>query len=200
MAKYNKTGKQEFDRILHGKGYISQSQIAGMSYSQLTQLVARDRISVKELRSTYSQLRKTAMGRTRTVSKDEVTEQFGTPDRQTFSVSKNLVTTQSLLHELADVGKFLRSNQSTVTGLKKERDYYIEKFQNEEFDVDESSYRDFREFLKWFKASEFAKKYDSDSEEVSEVFNSGATEAADWRKLFEEISQRAEKSAPVRQY
>lgn len=200
MAKYSKTGQEEFDRILHGKGYISQAQIAGMSYTQLTQLVAKDRITVKELRSTYSQLRKTAMSRTRTVSREEVIEQFGTPDRQQFSVAKNLVTTQSLLHELADVGKFLRSNQSTITGLKKERDYYIEKFQGEGFDVDESSYRDFREFMKWFKASEFSKKYDSDSEEVSEVFNSGATDAADWRKLFQAISERAEKPAPVRQY
>ena len=200
MAKYTKTGQKEFDKILHGKGYISQSQIAGMSYSQLTQLVARDRITVKELRSTYSQLRKTAMGRTRTVYKDEVTEQFGTPDRRNFSVSKNLVTTQSLLHELADVGKFLRSNQSTVTGLKKERNYLIEKFQNDGFEVDESNYREFKEFLKWFKASEFARKWGSDQEEVSEVFNSGATDEADWRRLFEEISQRAEKPAPVRQY
>ena len=41
---------------------------------------------------------------------------------------------------------------------------------------------------------------DSDSEEVSEVFNSGATTPRDWKQLFREILGREEKAPAIRQY
>ena len=199
MATYSKVGQEEFDKILSG-GYISNAKIAGMSYTQLAQLVSSGRVSVKELRSTYSQLRTTAKSRERTISGENAVEQFGSPDRQNFRVSKNLVTTSELLHELAEVGKFLRGNKSTITGLKKERSYLMEKFGEAGFEVDESNYKEFKKFMKWFHASEFAKKWDSDQPEVSEVFNNGKASPADWRRLFKELEGRTPESAPVRQY
>ena len=199
MAQYSKVGNEEFDKILSG-GYISNIKIAGMSYTQLTRLVDSGRISVKELRSTYSQLRTTAKSRERTVSRESVVEQFGNVDRQNFRVSKNLVTTSELLHELADVGKFLRSQRSTVTGLKEQREQIIDQMEQQGFDIDKDNYKEFIEFMRWFKSSEYSKLYDSDSEEVSEVFNSGETNPADWKKLFEEIRGRADAAPAVRQY
>ena len=199
MAQYTKVGQEEFDRILSG-GYISNAKIAGMSYTQLTRLVDAGRISVKDLRSTYSQLRTTAKSRERTVSRESVVEQFGNADRQNFRVAKNLVTTSELLHELADVGKFLRSQRSTVTGLKEQREQIIDQMEQQGFDIDRENYTDFIKFMKWFKSSEYSKLYDSDSEEVSEVFNSGATTPKDWKQLFREIQGREEKAPAIRQY
>ena len=54
-------------------------------------------------------------------------------------------------------------------------------------------------FLKWFKSSEFAMKYDSDSPVVAEVFNEEKSNPEQWRKLLEEYS-RYEQGTPVRQY
>lgn len=195
---YSKIGQQEFDKILSG-GYISNTKIAGMSYNQLTRLVDSGRISVKELRSTYSQLRTTAKSRERTVGRESVVEQFGNAERQNFRPSKNLVTTSELLHELADVGKFLTSQRSTITGLREQREHIIDRVNSQGFEVDERNYRDFIEFMQWFNASEYAKKYDSDSEEVNEVFNSGASSPAEWQALFSAYSDRGG-SSPVRQY
>ena len=199
MAQYSKVGNEEFDKILSG-GYISNAKIAGMSYTQLTQLVDAGRISVKDLRSTYSQLRTTAKSRERTVSRETVVEQFGNVDRQNFRTTKNLVTTSELLHELADVGKFLRSQRSTVTGLKEQREQIIDRMEQQGFDIDRDNYRDFINFMQWFKSSEYSKLYDSDSEEVSEVFNSGETNPADWKQLFEELRGRATAAPTIRQY
>lgn len=200
MAQYTKVGQEEFDKLLGGRGYISNAKIAGMSYTQLTRLVDAGRISVKDLRSTYSQLRTTAKSRERTVSRENVVEQFGNVDRQNFRQQKNLVTTSELLHELADVGKFLRSNRSTVTGLKQQREGIIDEMQQQGFDVDQDNYREFIEFMRWFKSSEYSKLYDSDSEEVSEVFNNGETSPRDWKQLFEEIRSREAAPPAVRQY
>ena len=199
MAQYTKVGQEEFDRILQG-GYLSNAKIAGMSYTQLTRLVDSGKVSVKELRSTYSQLRTTAKSRERTVSRESVVEQFGNTDRQNFRITKNLVTTSELLHELADVGKFLRSQRSTVTGLKEQREHIIDRMEQQGFDIDPDSYPDFIRFMKWFKSSEYAKLYDSDSEEVSEVFNSGASSPADWKRLFSAYQGRENASPAIRQY
>lgn len=196
---YNKVSSENFDRILQG-GWISPVKIAGMSYTQLTRLVDSGRVSVKELKSAYTQLRTAAKSRERTVSKEDVQQQFGNFESNNFRQLKNLVTTSELLHELADVGRFLRSDRSTITGLKEQRENLIDTMSSQGFDIDESNYRDFIEFMKWFKASEFSKLYDSDSEEVSEVFNSGAASPSDWKELFREISSRGAAAPAVRQY
>lgn len=197
--QYEKVTPVEFDRLMAG-GYISETKIAGMSYNQLTRLVDAGRVSAKELRSAYSSLRKTAKSRERNVSKESVVQQFGNTEKENFRTSKNLVTTSELLHELADVGKYLRGKRSTVSGLKEQRRGVIEQMEAQGFDIDEENYPDFIKFMRWFKASEYSKLYDSDSEEVSEVFNSGSTTPRDWKKLFKEISGRESAAPAVRQY
>ena len=70
----------------------------------------------------------------------------------------------------------------------------------EGFRVTNKTYLDFIKFMKWFKASEFAKKYDSDSPVVSNVFNSEKASPEDWREAFEKFSEYVNEPAPVRQY
>ena len=180
--------------------FISFSKVGQMTYNQLTKALTSGEVTEKYLRSAYSSLRSKAMRRDKTVSKANVVQEFGNIDREVFRKSKNLTTTSELLHELSDVNKFLKSKRSTITGLKQQREQVLDFAEKNNFDVDRGNYKEFIEFMKWFKASEFAKKYDSDSEEVAEVFNSSAANASDWKKAFEAYKEREPAARPMKQY
>lgn len=164
--------------------YISNTQISKMSYNQLGKALTSGQLTEKRLRSAYSELRKTAMQRNRRVSAENVRQQFGN-ESETFLTNRNITTTSQLLHELADVGKFLNAKRSTITGLKQQRKNVIDSAEHLGFDVDAENYVDFVKFMKWFKASEYSKQYDSNSVEVSEVFNSERANPASWKRAFE---------------
>lgn len=180
--------------------FISFSKVGQMTYNQLTKALTSGEVTEKYLRSAYSALRSKATRREKTVSRADVVKEFGNVDREVFRKTKNLTTTSELLHELADVNKFLKSKRSTITGLKQQREQIIDFAEKNNFDVDRGNYKEFIEFMRWFKASEFAKKYDSDSEEVAEVFNSSAANASDWKKAFEAYKDREPTPRPAKQY
>lgn len=164
--------------------YLSYNQIGKMSYNKLVKALDSGETTIQQLKSAYSYLRGKAVAREKRVSQEDVVDEFGNTDREHFSKLKNITTTSNLLHELADVNKFLSSNRSTVSGLKRQRQNTINAADKLGFDVNNDNYRDFIKFMKWFKSSEYAKKYDSDSEEVQEVFNSSSANVEDWKKAF----------------
>ena len=187
------------------KGYIPQERIETIknaTYNQIVGMLNTGNLDVKELRRAYSQLRDIAEKRIKRVSTEEVTKEFGTVDVYDengvyFRKIKNISTTSELVRELADMTRFLRSKRSTVKGLRKQREQTIWKAEKLGFDVNERNYLDFIKFMRWFKSSEYAKLYDSDSPEVQEVFNSGATTEADWKELFKAYAAAERKAAPV---
>lgn len=187
------------------KGYISKERIETIknaSYNQIVGMLNTGNLQEKELRRAYSQLRDIAEKRIKRVSTEEVTKEFGTVDLYDengvyFRKIKNIATTSELVRELADMTRFLRSKRSTVTGLRKQKEQTIWQGEKLGFNIDEDNYLDFIKFMKWFKSSEYAKKYDSDSEEVQEVFNSGATTVKDWKELFQAFSAAENKAAPI---
>lgn len=187
------------------KGYISKERIETIknaSYNQIVGMLNTGNLQEKELRKAYSQLRDIAEKRIKRVSTEEVTKEFGTVDTYDengvyFRKIKNISTTSELVRELVDMTKFLRSKRSTVKGLRKQREQIISKVEAYGFDVDKDNYLDFIRFMNWFKSSEYAKKYDSDSEEVQEVFNSGATSEADWKELFQAYTAAESKPASL---
>ena len=134
------------------------------------------------------------------LNKPKNIEQFGQPEQEFFRMTKNLTTSSELLKEIRDISRFLTNKGSTITGLKERRDFTIERLKEYGFDVDKSDYPDLQKFMKWFKASEFSKKYDSDSPQVAQVFNTEKASPEDWRKAFEALKGTAEQSAPVREY
>lgn len=164
--------------------YLSYNQIANMSYNKLVRALDSGETTVQQLKSAYSYLRGKAIARERRVSQENIVNEFGNTDREYFTKLKNIITPNNLLHELADVNRFLSSNRSTVTGLKKQRQNTINAAEKLGFDVDKDNYKDFIKFMKWFKSSEYSKKYDSDSEEVQEIFNSSTASVKDWAKAF----------------
>lgn len=164
--------------------YLRDSEILQYkSYIELGKAVSRGEISLNRLRSYYSGARKTAMSRTRRVSK---TTEFGTQPKEEFAKACELKTARDLIREVADVNKYLNAKRSTISGLKTQRTQRLEKLQEHGFDwVDQSNYASFVDFMKWFKSSEFAKKYDSESQIVKDVFqNAENATPEDWRALF----------------
>lgn len=166
--------------------YITNKQIQAMSYNQLAQAITSGALTEKRLRSYYTDARRTAQQRSARVQASEFGE---ITEKEFFRKLRNLPTTRDLLHEVADVNKYLSADRSTITGQKKIRQRYIETAERHGFDIDEGSYNDWVKFIKWFKASEFALSYDSDSEEVLEVFNEGSN-INDWRELFTQYTER----------
>lgn len=190
------------------KKRVSQEQlesIQNMNLQELGQSVTSGEFSIADLRRAYSQMRDIAVKRVQRLTSAKNVAQFGKPNLymengEYFRKTKFIKGEGELLKEIADVSKFLQSKRSTITGLKETRETIIENMQEQGFEIDRSNYVQFLEFMKWFKSSEFAKKYDSDSPVVSEVFNSEKASPEDWREAFEKFNGYANEPAPVRQY
>lgn len=175
-------------------------KIQNLSYQELGKTVVSGDYSLKQLRQAYSQMRSTAQKRIQRLNKPENIRQFGQPEKEFFRTTKALTTSSELLKEIKDISKFLTNKGSTITGLRERRDFTINRMKESGFDVDNSEYPELRNFMEWFKASEFSKKYDSDSPEVAQVFNTEKASPEDWRKAFEALRRTEKQSAPVRKY
>lgn len=180
------------------------SKIQRMSYNQLGQAIADNKLDLPTLRKAYTQMRDIAQKRIKRMS--EVTEEFGKPELHTYSGDtpyfrklKNITTTSELIREISDVSKFTRTKKTTITGMRKERDYLVDKFQDAGFDVDESDYIKLKEFLQWFYSSGASLKYPSDSEETAELFNQGSTRA-DWERLLNAYEKAYSVDSPSKRY
>lgn len=175
-------------------------KIQNLSYQELGKAVISGDYSLKQLRQAYSQMRSTATKRIERLNKPENIKQFGQPEQEFFRTTKALTTSSELLKEIRDISSFLTNKGSTITGLRERRDFTIERMKENGFDVEKSDYPDLQKFMKWFKSSEFSKKYDSDSPQVAQVFNTEKASPEDWRKAFEALKGTTEQSAPVRKY
>lgn len=159
--------------------------LGGMNYVQLTKAFTSGQISEKQLRSYYKEASRTARRRYRDVQKRSKGE-FGELAKQTFVKERNITTTQQLLKEIHDVNKYLSGKTSTITGLKNQREQIIETAERLGVDISESNYREWLDFLNWFNNSEYAKYFDSSSEEVAEAFNMAESASQeDWRKALD---------------
>ena len=170
--------------------YISNKQLQKLSFNQLVKLVDAGQLTEKRLRSYYTEARKLATGRER---RRQASEFGDILDKEVFRKQKSLITTSDLLHEIADVNKFLNKKTSTVTGLKEQREQTIETLSQHGIDIDEDQYNDWIMFMKWFKNSKYSIIFDSDSEEVAEVFEQGSN-SSDWKALFEQFNEQRENS------
>lgn len=160
----------------------------GTSITELGKALSAGQISEKTLRRVYNERRRTARRRLATVSSEAVKAEFGNQPDEYFQRSQNLVTTSQLVHALVDVNKFMRSGESTISGLRHQKEQYIERAQERGLPVDESNYTSWIQFIRWFKNSQYALLYDSDSEEVEEAFSEGVT-PADWEQAFRSFRQ-----------
>ena len=171
--------------------WITNAQIAKMSYNELAQKLRSEELSETRLKSYYSGARRKALDRAARVAKSEFGE---IADKVHFNKVKNLPTTQALLHEIADVNRFLNSKKSTITGQKETREKLINVADKMGFDISQDDYIKFRQFMEWFKNSEFAKLYDSDAPELPQAFEEGST-PQDWQRIFKAFVERDARNA-----
>lgn len=174
-------------------------KIQSMSYTELGKAVTSGEFSARTLRQAYSQMRSIAVKRYERLNSEKNIKQFGKPEQEYFRATKNIVSTGELVRELKDLSRFLTNKGSTISGLRERRDYMVNQLNESGWNIDKSDYPDLVNFMKWFKASEFSKQYDSDSEVVGQVFNSERANPADWRRAFNELKSTS-KTAPYRQY
>ena len=160
-------------------------KIQELNYSQLGKALVSGQVTEKQLRRYYREARARANRRYKDIVRKTKGE-FGEIQKVSFMKEKDLPTTQSLLREIHDVNKYLSGRSSTITGLKIQRESIIEKAEQLGVDINEGNYRQWLDFLNWFKNSEFAKFFDSSSEEVAEAFNmSEGANPSDWSKALE---------------
>lgn len=169
--------------------YITNKQLQKMNYTQLGKAIVSGELSEARLKSYFTDARKKAMDRARTVQK---TTEFGDIEKPKFSTLRNLPTMGKLVREIADINRYLEGRKSTITGLKARRAEQLANWEKHGFTfVNESNYADFMRFLDWFKHSEFIQYYDSNDDEVAEVFEAAEKASPEeWQRLFKEFRER----------
>lgn len=191
MATKKKSGKSSkrktSEKILQAqankKELLSFGQISKMTYTELGKALTKGTLTEKWLKSYYATARRKAMSRTKRVSK---TNEFGPVEEQYFMKVRNLPTTSPLLHEIADVNRYLKSATSTITGLRERKQNQLQTLHEHKFTfVTSRNYSDWIAFMQWFESSEYSAFYDSNDTEVEDVFVSAKVATPkEWERLF----------------
>ena len=191
------------------KNKFSQEQIEKLQNSSLNQLgrmIQSGKMSVKQMRQAYTQMRDIAQKRIKTLNKERNIKEYGKQNLyiengEYFRKLKSITSESELLKEMVDLSTFLKSKLSTIKGLKEKKQNIIKQYTEKGIDMSGVDYVKFLEFLKWFKSSEFAKKIPSDVPIVKEVFdNSPNGTKEDWENAFKEYLKYADSDTPRRHY
>lgn len=169
-----------------------KSILGGASYNQIGKMLTTGEISETDLRYYYSRARQTALKRVRAAAGTDVAFVRNKPE---FRTIRQTITTSDLVHEIADVNRFL-SGATTVTARRAKRDETIATLQEQGFDfITRENFNRWGAFMDWGRsAGIFAGGYDSESAEVEETFKAaeriGARDVETYRELFEAVTGR----------
>ena len=168
--------------------YRLRQMVGGASYNQIGALLTSGKVTEADLRRYYSSARQTALKRVEAAEKAGL--DFWNPPE--FRRIKNLVTTSDLLHEIADVNRFLKA--PTTVGAR--RADIAEKVstmheRNMFLFVNESNYSTFAHFMDWARATSRLTTYSSESDEIEltaeTVIQTGARTAEEFEELFNAV-------------
>jgi len=180
------------------------TRIQQSSYSQLGKMVTSGEVTIKVLQNYYRQEFKKAKSRIRKLDTEAVEREYGKQDIPKFMSLKNLTTTSALLHEIADISRFMRHRSSTMGGLKREKEARIRNLQKFGLDVSPENYGKWNEFVKWFNLSEYSKKFMYEAEEVKDVFTesleNGKATPKEWDDLFKKYAEKQDSESGLTQY
>lgn len=169
--------------------YLLSKRIGGATYNQIGRMLSLGQINEADLRYYYSRARKTALQRIRTAAKTDVAFQRNIP---TFRKIPDIVTTSDLVHEIADVNRFL-SGETTVTKRRAHRDKVISRLNEKGIDfVNKGNFQYWTNFMDWARSADILSGYGSESDEVEETFKTadrlGVHDVATYKALFEAIT------------
>lgn len=153
------------------------------SRSELVKALDSGKITEKQLRGVYSSFRRQIMSQVKNLEQRGLG--FSGGARPSLRYARNLTTTRDLVAEIAEGLRFYHGGAYTVAQRRARKAKTIQTLQKHGFNVTESNFNEWTEFMNWFKLSEFSARYDSDSEVTLEVFDAGAN-AAEWERFFRE--------------
>ena len=145
-------------------------------------------MSEKEIRKEYSRLRKVANGRINTLRNSEIGRRSGIWRRyiDEFSSARGKSKAE-IAHRLSNAYYFLSLQESSVTGLKKMRDTFIETMNDSGYTwINKDNYYDFIEFMDTVKSYYDTVTYDSDrAVDVFDVMTQAGFSADDLKNDFD---------------
>lgn len=169
--------------------YRLKQMVGGATYNQLGALLTNGRVSEANLRYYYSRARQTALKRIKAAEKAGYS--FWNPSE--FRRIKNLVTTADLLHEIADVNRFLKA-PTTVGARRADIAKKVSTMHERKMFlfVNESNYSTFARFMDWARATSRLTTYTSESDEIEltaeTVIQTGAQTAEEFEILFNAVT------------
>lgn len=174
------------------------------TYLQLGKLLSAGGISEAALRNYYRTEVKKARNRISKLKNPRIEREYGKQELPRFSSLRELKTTSALLHEIADLNRFLNKRTSLESGLKHEKQYRMEYLQSEGINVSEGNYNMWDEFIKWFNLSEYSKKFEYVDAVVGEVFEEAIenekSTPEDWEKLFKKYAENEDRKSKRTSY
>lgn len=156
--------------------------------ADITPIEILNTMTEKEIRKEYSRLRKVASGRLRTLKNSEIGRRSGTWRRYIDEFpSARGKSKAEIAHRLSSVYYFLSLRESTITGLKKIRDTFIESMRDSGYTwITKDNYYDFIEFMETVKSYYDTVTYDSDrAVDVFDVMTSAGFSADDLKDDFD---------------
>ena len=158
------------------------------SRNQLAADIKKGKITEKELVSVYSRMRKNVMAQIKKIQKSDIPFLAGkVPAPPTVKELRGAlgVNQRALLYETAEMLKFVQGKSYTLPQRKAQRKKAVEILQARGINITESEWGKWREFIEWFRHTEYSALYDSDSEVTQEIFEQGSS-SLEWDKLFKE--------------
>lgn len=158
------------------------------SRNQLAADIKKGKISEKELLSAYSRMRKNVMAQIKKIQKSDIPFLAGkVPAPPTIKELTGAmgINQRALLYETAEMLKFVQGKSYTLPQRKVQRKKAVEILNARGINITESEWGKWREFIEWFRHTEYAALYDSDSEVTQEIFEQGSN-SLEWDKLFKE--------------
>ena len=163
---------------------ITQQDLLNLSTkSGVIKALESGAVSEKELRSAYSRLRTRINRQVKAIAKSDVG--FARGEANYFRAQKNLVTTRDLVSEVSQAIAFATGARYTIRGRREIRDKALHTLASHGIYLTADQWMEWVNFMQWFKQTEYAALYDSDSEAVMEVFEQGST-AKEWERAFRE--------------
>lgn len=163
---------------------MATKSLYDLSYNKIVAGYMSGAYSRDYLLSEYTKMRKSAMRQVQRTKKAGL-KFYG--DEPYFTSPKNLITESDIIHAISDINAYRRSKGYTLKGRSKMVGDTISRLKKQGFEVDADNLGRFTAFMAWFRASAYAALYDSDSEEVAEVFNTSNPRGRSrlWSKLFD---------------
>ena len=158
------------------------------SRNKLAADLKKGKITEKELVSVYSRMRKNVMAQIKKIQKSDIPFLAGkVPAPPTVKELRGAlgINQRALLYETAEMLKFVQGKSYTLPQRKAQRKKAVEILKARGINITESEWGKWREFIEWFRHTEYSALYDSDSEVTQEIFEQGSS-SLEWDKLFKE--------------